>query len=134
VLAKRAVERANSQAVASLQRLISEPSRQRGDVEQIATLTTYNQRLTRAITVLGQHLNHRIGNALAIPACHVAPITDMMDSMADGLESGIPAATNSRQSVPSPKNLSPDEAVVYRQLGTVATEIDAIALAARATQ
>ncbi|QIF00879.1 FUSC family protein [Roseimicrobium sp. ORNL1] len=129
VLAKRAVERANSQAVASLQRLISEPSRQRGDVEHIATLTTYNQRLTRAITVLGQHLNHRIGNALDIPASYVTPITDMMDVMAEGLESGAPTATASRQTTPPPKNLSLDEAVVYSQLGTVATEIDAIALA-----
>jgi uncharacterized membrane protein YccC len=132
VLAKRAVERANSQAVASLQRLLSEPSRRRGDVEQIAALTTYNQRLTRAITVLGQHLNHRSGNPLTIPQTYVTTIADAMDSLAKDLESGASASTTTRQEATTPTDISPDDAVVYRQLGTVVTEIDALALAIKA--
>jgi uncharacterized membrane protein YccC len=132
VLAKRTAERANSQAVASLQRLLGEPSRRRGDVEQIATLTTYNQRLTRAITVLGQHLNHRVGNALVIPGSYVTTITDTMEGLAKDLESGTLASTTTRQETTTPTNISPDDAVVYRQLGTVVTEIDALALAVKA--
>ncbi len=52
-------ERANSQAVASLQRLLSEPSWRKNNLEQAAALTTSNQRLTRTVTVLGQQLNKR---------------------------------------------------------------------------
>ncbi|WP_170156779.1 FUSC family protein [Roseimicrobium gellanilyticum] len=133
VLAKRTVERANSQAVASLQRLLSEPSKRRGDVEQIAALTTYNQRLTRAITVLGQHLNHRAGDPLAIPHAYVTSITETMEGLAKSLESGVPSPKDSWQKTAPPANISPDDAMVYRQLATVVTEIDAMALAAGAT-
>lgn len=133
VLAKRTVERANSQAVASLQRLLSEPPKHRGDVEQIATLTTYNQRLTRAITVLGQYLNHRSGNAMDIPQAYVKTITDRMDALANDLESGAktPSAAVAPPGIAPPANISPDDALVYRQLATVVTELDAIALAVK---
>jgi uncharacterized membrane protein YccC len=132
VLAKRTAERANSQAVASLQRLLGEPSRRRGDVEQIATLTTYNQRLTRAITVLGQHLNHRSGIPLSIPQAYVTTITDTMEGLAAGLESDTSSSVASPPNTAAPVDVSPDDALVYRQLATVVTEIDAIALAAKA--
>ncbi|HSI63056.1 MAG TPA: FUSC family protein [Candidatus Saccharimonadia bacterium] len=130
VLAKRTAEQANSQAAASLQRLLSEPSKQRGDVEEIATLTTYNQRLTRAITVLGQHLNNRIGIALSFPEAYVTTVTDTMEGLAGQLESSTPAKNPVRRANAPPSSDAPEEALAYRQLAKVVTEIDAIALAA----
>jgi hypothetical protein len=49
--------RSEKRHVASLQRLLAEPSWRQNSFEQAAALTTYNQRLTRTVTVLGQHLN-----------------------------------------------------------------------------
>lgn len=83
---KRAAERANSLALASLQRLLAEPSRRQNDIERAAAVTIYNQRLTRTVTVLGQHLNQRERVTQPGLPVVVAEIGESIESLAARLE------------------------------------------------
>jgi uncharacterized membrane protein YccC len=132
VLAKRAAERANSQATASLQRLLSEPARvQKGEqrnLERIATLTAYNQRLTRAIGVLAQHLNSNAGTPFTGIEAPTVQISDRLESLATSLETGQrPTATISLD-IFHPTGPTADHILIYRQLRKIITEIDALGL------
>jgi uncharacterized membrane protein YccC len=133
VLAKREAERANGLASASLHRWLGEPSRRRADLDRIAALTTYNQRLTRAITVLGQHLNQRKGVALPDAGDVVTKIGSSMEALAENLEFGHstpPATTAARPNLAPPGDTPVDDALVHRQLAKIVTEVDAMKLAA----
>ncbi|WP_083805016.1 FUSC family protein [Chthoniobacter flavus] len=133
VLTKRAAERANSQASASLQRLVSEPARvQRGEqrnLERIATLTTYNQRLTRAIGVLAQHLNPNAGSPIPSLEAPTEKIAQRLESLAQSLETGQRPAPIPPLDIPTPTGPTTDHVLIYRQLRKIITEIDALALA-----
>jgi uncharacterized membrane protein YccC len=130
VLAKREAERANSQAAASLQRLLGEPARLQVNVEQTAALTTYTQRLTRAITVLGQHLNKRVRLPQPGVEATVAALGESLESLAVHLETGQSVATSGQPNHALPAAAVGDEALVYGQLAKIGTEIEAITLAA----
>ena len=133
ILAKREAERANSQAAASLQRLLSEPARvqksARNDLERIATLTTNNQRLTRAIGVLAQHLNSNAGTPFEGIEAPVEKITQRLESLAASLETGQYPTATIPLDISQPAGPTADPTLVYRQLRKIITEIDALALA-----
>jgi uncharacterized membrane protein YccC len=130
VVAKREAERANSRAAASLQRLTSEPARQRRNVERVATLTTYNQRLTRAVTVLAQHLNKR--PKLTKPGLEAVAgeIAESIGTLAEKIQARETVEPGGRLQVETPADAAADEALVYGQLARIATEVEAIRLAA----
>jgi uncharacterized membrane protein YccC len=136
ILAKREAERANSLASASLQRWLGEPARRHHDLERIAALTTYNQRLTRAITVLGQQLNQCAGQTMAGARQITANIGSRMETLAMELESGHHARSSTftdrkQENDPSTTaNASPNDMLFHRQIAKVVTEIDAMKLAA----
>jgi uncharacterized membrane protein YccC len=130
ILAKREAERANSQATASLRRLLAEPAHQHRYAEQAAALTTYNQRLTRAITLLGHHLNKQPVRPQPEIQSVTAGIREAMDSLAARLETGEAVPAGGHIDVPTPA--TPDEPLVYAQLTKVSTEVEAMTLAAGA--
>lgn len=125
VRTKREAERTNSQAVASLQRLLAEPSWRQNNFEQAAALTTYNQRLTRTVTVLGQHLNKRRRVTQPGFAVVVAEIGEAIESLAAQLEASRTKATILLPNVEMPSGASADDSLVYRQLTKIVTEIEA---------
>jgi uncharacterized membrane protein YccC len=128
VRTKREAERANSQALASLQRLLAEPAQRQKNFEQAAALTTYNRRLTRTVTVLGQHLNKRERVTQPGFAMVVAGIGESIESLAARLDASQPAATVLCPEVEMPQGASADESLVYGQLTKIVTEIEAMAI------
>jgi uncharacterized membrane protein YccC len=125
---KREVERANSESAASVQRLIGEPSSRQKNLEQIAALATYNQRLTRTLTVLGQYLNKRKAFAYAHFESDVKAIGEAIESFAKNLE-----AESLSQMVVPPKIEMPhsgnlEAELIYGQLTKVVTELEAMML------
>jgi uncharacterized membrane protein YccC len=133
VRTKREAERANSQAVASLQRLLSEPSWRKNNLEQAAALTTSNQRLTRTVTVLGQQLNKRQRVTQPGFAGVVAGIGESMETLAARMEAGQPASAFTRPKVEMPPGASADESLVYGQLTKIVNEIEAMTIEAGST-
>ena len=131
VLTKREAERANSRAAASLQRWLGEPSRLRADTGRIAALTTYSQRLTRAISVLAQHLNQRAGRPFTGAGQTIASMGGALETLAHHLADGTPSPERPALTVAAPVGTPEGDVVVYRQLARIVTEIDALALAAR---
>lgn len=134
VLMKREAERANSQATASLQRLLGEPPRLQHNVEQVAALTADNQRLTRAITVLAQQLNRRFAVTTPGFASAVTAIGHCMETLAENLEAGRPASLCARPDLSCPADQPAHVQQVYGLLTKVVTEIEAMALAAGAVE
>jgi uncharacterized membrane protein YccC len=130
VQAKREVERANSQASASLQRLLSEPSSQHNNLERAAALTTYNQRLTRAVTLLDLRLNKRERFTQPGFDTIIASVGGSMETLASGLEHGDAASAGARLTIETARTASSETALVYGQLTKIVTEIEAMALAA----
>jgi uncharacterized membrane protein YccC len=130
VQSKREAERANSKALASLRRVLAEPSRRQNNFERSAALTTYNQRLTRTVTVLGQHLNKRERVTSPGFAVVVSGIGASIESLAARLESSQPGAPIPPPSVEMAQGTSADESLVYRQLTKIVTEIEAMAIEA----
>lgn len=132
IAAKRGSERANSMAAASLQRMLAEPVAQQHQPERAAALTTNNQRLTRALTVLGVQLNKR--QALAGAELHalIQTAANRLADLAERLETDRPVEL---KPVTPPAALMPstDAAarLVYLQLAKVETEIEAMLLAAQ---
>jgi uncharacterized protein (DUF885 family) len=99
--------------------------------EQAAALTTYNQRLTRTVTVLGQHLNKCERITQPGFAGIVFEIGETIESLAAQLEASQPTATILRPNVKMPNGVSTDESLVYRQLTKIVTEIEAMTIEAR---
>jgi hypothetical protein len=110
--------------------LFTEPARRRNNFEQAAALATYNQRLTRTVTVLGQHLNK--GERIAQPgfATIVAEIGESIESLAVRLEARQLVTTISQPNVEMPKGASAEESLVYSQLTKIVAEIEAMAIEA----
>ena len=127
---KREAERANSQTAASLQRLFTEPAGRRNNFEQAAALTTYNQRLTRTVTVLGQNLDKRERITQPGFARIVAEIGGSIESLAVRLEARQLVTTIPRPNVEMPKGASAEESLVYSQLTKIVAEIEAMAIEA----
>ena len=127
---KRKAERANSQASASIQRLLGEPSRRQNNTERAAALTAYNQRITRTLTVLGLHLNRRERVTEPAFSTMIQKISASLESLARGLESEqLPAATTETKiDLPAKRPAGMD--LIYGQLAKVVTEIEAMTLAA----
>ena len=127
---KREAERANSQTAASLQRLFTEPAGRRNNFEQAAALATYNQRLTRTATVLGQHLDKRERITQPGFARIVAEIGGSIESLAVRLEARQLVTTIPRLNVEMPEGASAEESLVYSQLTKIVAEIEAMAIEA----
>ncbi|MGC3958819.1 MAG: FUSC family protein [Verrucomicrobiota bacterium] len=132
VAAKRVVERANSVTAASLQRMLAEPPAQQHQPERAAALTTANQRVTRALTVLGVQLNKR--QALSRPELEALIQADArhLDELAQHLEEDRPVELQQPNSPASKPTDSSDPAarLFYLQLAKVETEIEALTMAA----
>ena len=128
---KREAERANSRAAASLQRLMGEPAGRQKDVERAAALTAYNQRITRTITVLGLHLNQREKLAHLELVEMFRLVGDALETLAGELESQTPSAPRFPLGAePPPDPSSAPASLVAGQLTKIATEIEAMSLAA----
>lgn len=129
--AKREAERANSQATASLQRMLAEPLRRQNNVERGAVLTTHNQRLTRAITVLAQQLyksQRIIPPDLGVRSKRLA---EALEDLAREVADGPSAAKREIPDLAPPPSTTPDQGLIHEQLGKVRTEIEAIRLELR---
>jgi uncharacterized membrane protein YccC len=128
---KRKAERANSQASASIQRLLGEPSRRQNNTERAAALTAYNQRITRTLTVLGLHLNRL--ERVTEPAFTgtIQKINVALEALARGFETEQWPAARSETKIALPANRSAGMDLIYGQLAKVVTEIEAMTLAAQ---
>ena len=104
------------------------------NVEQVAALTADNQRLTRAITVLAQQLNRRLSVTTPGFASAVTAIGHCMETLAEDLEAGRPASLCARPDLSCPADQPAHVQQVYGLLAKVVTEIEAMALAARAVE
>lgn len=137
---KRQAERANSLAAASLQRLLGEPAARRENVDCAAALAAYNQRITRALTVLALQLNQRQRLAGPELPAVVQIISEALERLARLIETGSPADANEARAgtvkavdacwpnAPGP-GPAPSAGLAFNQLVKVATEIDAMSLA-----
>jgi uncharacterized membrane protein YccC len=136
VQAKRRAERANNLAAASLQRMLGEPASQQEHVERAAMLNTSNQRITRALTVLGVQLNRGVKLEGKELAASVQASGTAMEMLAQILESGSTAAASPSRSKPLPpamgtaSNTAPVD-LIFNLLARINTELDAMNLAVR---
>jgi uncharacterized membrane protein YccC len=131
ITAKRVIERANSMVAASLQRMLAEPAARQHQPERTASLTTNNQRLTRALTVLGVQLNRR--QALAHPELDALLQSDarFLEDLAQRLETDRPVMPRPSAPAATITPETPEARLVYLQLAKVETEIEALTFAAQ---
>lgn len=136
--AKRRAERANSLAAASLQRMLGEPASQQEHVERAAALSTGNQRITRALIVLGVQLNRglKLGGKELTGIVHSSGAA--MEMLAKTLEAESAAPANpSPTEPPSPSTGSKGETapadLIFNLLARINTELDAMKLAIRSS-
>lgn len=132
IAAKRVIERANSMTAASLQRMLAEPVAQQHQPERAAALTTNNQRLTRALTVLGVQLNK--GQALVRPELHamIQADADLLEDLAKRLEEDRPTQLKPSAPAAATAVIPPEARLIYLQLAKVETEIEALTIASQA--
>ena len=138
IQAKRVAERANALATASLQRLLGDPAAQKQNVERAAALMAYNQRVTRAVTVLAVYLNRREQlNATEIGDV-VKQTGDALERLAAAVEKGddFVAGAPPLTSLPARRQSAVQQTsgeLVRGQFTKVATEIDAMTLALKSS-
>lgn len=133
---KRRAERANSLAAASLQRMLGEPASQQEHVERAAALNTYNQRITRAVTVLALQLNRGAKLREEELSGMVQPAGEAMESLARLLESGTEATVDAKTNMTKPvvasaganQQTAPAD-LIFNQLARIRIEIEAMKLA-----
>jgi uncharacterized membrane protein YccC len=89
LLARRKAENANRNLSASLERMMGEPVAHREFPERSATLATYNQRLTRALTALAVQLSHALGSADPALSGFAAQVAAMIGDLAGVVEGGF---------------------------------------------
>lgn len=132
IQAKRVAERANALATASLQRLLGDPAAQKQNVERAAALMAYNQRVTRALTVLAVYLNQRERFEAAQIDGVVQRTGKALEQLASAIERDADYSAEPESQVSAPKPSLGQQAsaeLVRGQLAKVATEIDAMVLA-----
>ncbi len=134
VQTKRAAEDANSNASASLQRMLGEPANRRSNAELAAALAHGNVRMTRAITILAIQIH--AGAPVVAPALlqAVRQTGEALDALAKAIETEEAAAAEVSQRIQALDRLetpSADERqlLVRTQLGKIATEMSAMLLA-----
>jgi uncharacterized membrane protein YccC len=134
VQTKRAAENANSNASASLQRMLGEPANRRSNAELAAALAHGNVRMTRAITILAVQI--QAGAPVAAPALvqTVRQTAEALDALAQAVESEetTPAEVARRIQALDQLETPPDnerQLLVRTQLGKIATEMSAMLLA-----
>ncbi|MDB6053644.1 MAG: hypothetical protein JWN25_1167 [Verrucomicrobiales bacterium] len=86
MLAKRKAENANRFTAASLEKLMGEPESRRNKIESASALTTYNQRVTRALNILALHLGTQLPDPQRTPPVLVEAISGLLESLALVLE------------------------------------------------
>ncbi len=131
---KRTTETANSTAAASLQRMLGEPASQQNNIELAATLVHSNTRITRAVTVL--MTNIRIGERLDSAEFSLAAVKtgEILESLAAVIETEgkPPADTPARLTELDQLEVGSATGrhdLIHLQLGKIATELSAMALA-----
>jgi uncharacterized membrane protein YccC len=134
--AKRRAERANSLATASLQRMLGEPASQQEHVERAAALSTCNQRITRALTVLGVQLNRSLKLGGKELTNTLQTTGAALETLAKTLEAESAAPTGeSRPESPRAVIAATAEAapadLIFTLLARINTELDAMNLAVR---
>jgi len=131
---KRAAETANSNAAASLQRMLAEPASRQTNIELAAALVHSNTRITRAVTIL--MTNIRTGERLD-PAA-ISPATtgtgEILESLAAAIEAEVtpPPDIPARLAALDEREVRPESGrheLIHLQLGKIATELSAMALA-----
>ncbi len=137
LMVKRRAENANRHAAASLQRLLAEPSSHHAAPERLIALTTYNQRITRALTAIAVHLpEDPAGLHDAVPGS-VRRMQPLLKSLAQAIEQGGdgPAQAELKQQLAAleeeapPSHASPATELVWTQLAKGIAEIRAMTLA-----
>ncbi|HWD21318.1 MAG TPA: FUSC family protein [Verrucomicrobiae bacterium] len=86
LMAKRAAENANRYLAASVERLLAEPAALQENPERLAALATYNQRITRALTVL----------AVQLPVPLDANLTGQIERVLESLAERVAASAAAR--------------------------------------
>lgn len=135
--AKRAAENANRLAATSLQRMLAEPASRTGHSQRDAALVNYNQRITRAFTVIAIHEDAGVAINDAATEGIGGRICDILETLACAIENqeGAQAAAirdveekleemESLLSVPATRG--PE--LIWTQLAKAITEIRAMTL------
>jgi len=141
VRAKRHAETAGGNAAAAMQRILGEPASHQENVERNAAVTTYNQRVTRALTVLALQLNDK--SPLDSPELGLAVrhTCEALDDLATAVEAETSApAVRLADDLRRVADVLPESAagppapiiLIYDQLTKIAMEIDAMTLAVNA--
>ena len=150
LMAKRRAENANRYVAASVERLLSEPAGHQENPERAAALATYNQRITRVLTVLAVQLpeagqpNDPVVTTVATQLSAILEIlarvfeSDCQDSLVNELNTALEMlegnfaaahifAMNDSQLMGSPSGL------VWVQLAKMIAELRAVMLALKMT-
>ncbi|HTI71895.1 MAG TPA: FUSC family protein, partial [Candidatus Limnocylindria bacterium] len=92
LMAKRRAENADRSVAASLERVLAEPAGRQENPVRAAALTTYTQRVTRALTLMTVHLHEgdRPAAASGVDAC-VGRLLETLELFAAGVEQGYDA-------------------------------------------
>ncbi|HSI63831.1 MAG TPA: FUSC family protein, partial [Candidatus Saccharimonadia bacterium] len=139
LMMKRRAENAEGLVAASLQRLLTEP---RGHWEDASSLATYNQRITRAFTVMTVHLLHGARQEANETRAAINHVGDILEALASTIEVGWTAAPAANldahlktmddllsRARTAASNASPESQLVLAHLTKGAVEIRAMALA-----
>ncbi|MDB6155977.1 MAG: hypothetical protein JWL90_4430 [Chthoniobacteraceae bacterium] len=86
LMVKRRAENANRFAAASLQRLLGEPNRRHENPQRSATLTAYNQRLTRALSAMAVHRHDGLQESPQIGPSAASDLSEALETLAHAVE------------------------------------------------
>ncbi|HEY5893726.1 MAG TPA: FUSC family protein [Chthoniobacterales bacterium] len=134
---RRAAENANRIAAASLQRMLAEPANRNVNSQRDAAMVNYNQRITRALTVVAVHDDAGIAMNDTATAGIAARIGDILDTLARAVENqGGPQAVALRDIEGKLEDLEPlldvsekgTIELIWTQLAKAITEIRAMTL------
>jgi uncharacterized membrane protein YccC len=92
LMAKRRAENANRVVAASVERLLGEPAGLRENPERAAALATYNQRVTRALTVLAVQLPAAAAQNDSATSARVERLSAVLEHLAQVVEQGLDEA------------------------------------------
>ncbi len=140
LMAKRRAENANRYVAASVERLLSEPAGLQGNPERAAALSTYNQRVTRALTVLAVQLPVAGKTTDSEVSALVWQIGDALKNLARVIETGCTEADVAQVTMELEKleseyagaEISPAN-LTWVQLAKTIAEIRAMTLALKMT-
>ncbi len=140
LMVKRRAENANREASASLQRLLAEPSSHIAAPERVIALTTYNQRITRALTAMAVHLPAKPVSKDDGLLTTMAAVQPIIETLAQAIEekAGVSARTELNRQLNHLENSAACDAspmgLVWTHLAKGIAEIRAMALVLHAAE